>query len=174
MTLSPRIESYLSQAHVDFDVIHHGFTENAYDSACAAHLPVSNVVKGVVLRERDQHHYVIAAIPASNKLKIPWINKELKRDFILAGEIELAAQFPDCVLGAVPAIGQAYDSDIIWDNQLAQQAELYIEAGSHEELIHIGKSQFTQLFQQYHHSTISLPAESYSLYHADEIRGGMN
>lgn len=174
MSLSPCIERYLHQTHVEFDIVQHRFTDNAYDTACSAHLPISNVVKAIVLRDQSHPHYVIAAIPASNKLKISWVNSELNRDLVLAEEIELASQFPDCALGAISAIGQAYNLDIIWDDQLSQQPNLYIEGGNHEELVHLKKQQFIELFKHYPHSVISLPAESYSIYHADEIRGGMN
>ena len=171
MSLLPNLENYLCQAHIDYDVIRHGFTNNAYDSACAAHLPVSNVVKAIMLKRHLADEYVIAAIPAGNKLKIGWVNKELNRDFIIAEELDLAAQFPDCVLGAVPGLAQAYNMEVIWDDQLSEQSNLYFEAGNHEELIHLSRQQFAPIFNQYAHSVISLPAESYSLYHADVMRG---
>ena len=177
MSIAPRLYNYLNQAQVDYDVLAHGFTESAYDSACVSRLPSSNVVKAVLLKDRfgsSNPHYVIAAIPAGNKLKIPWVNQELQRDLVLAEEVELASLFPDCLLGAVPAMAQAYNIQLIWDDQLARQPELYFEGGNHEELIHIHGDQFPPLFDAYPHTVISLPAESYSIYHADEIRSGMD
>ena len=46
-----------------------------------------------------------------------------------------------------------------------------IEAGSHEELIQIGKPEFMLLFDQNPHAVISLSHENYSVLHADELRG---
>ena len=161
MSVSPRIAHYLARAHITYSTVRHGFTGNAYDSASAAHLPVSNVIKAVMLREVGNNRYTLANIPASNRLNIHWVNDALNRDLMLAEEVELAAQFPDCVLGAVPALGQAHDIDVIWDDQLAQQPTLYFEAGDHRELVHISKAQFHQLFQHYPHDVISLPTHSY-------------
>ncbi len=182
MSVSPCLEKYLHNEHVSYDVISHAFTDNAYDTACSARVPISNVVKAVVLKDRkptmqnrtQQSSFVVAAIPASNRLKMSWVNQELERDLVLADEIELAACFADCALGAIPGVGQAFDMDMIWDDQLGQQPNLYFEAGDHEQLIHMDKKQFEQLFHTYPHGVISLPSESYSVYHADEIRGGMN
>lgn len=174
MSVAHCLENYLCQAHVEYDVVHHSFTNNAYDSACSAHVPISNMVKAVMLRERDCEQYVLATAPACNKLKLPWINKELHRDLILAEEQELSSRFPDCTLGAVPGFGQAYGLETIWDDQLAAQPNLYFEAGDHEDLIHIDKQQFSLLFGQLPHSVISLPVDNYSIYHADELRDGMH
>lgn len=174
MPVSARVENYLIQANVDYQVVHHNFSHNAQGSASAAHVPLSKVMKSVLLKETLSDRFVLAIIPARNKLKIPWVNNELNRNLAIADEIQLAFQFPDCILGAVPAIGQAYNMDIIWDEQLASQPDLYFEGGDHQELIHITKAQFSKLFQPHPHSLISLPSDSYSLYHADEIRSGLN
>jgi len=171
MSLAARVENYLCQAHINYDVIHHRFTDSAYDSACAAHLTVSNVVKAVLLKQNQTGQYLIAAIPASNKLNIDWVNAELQGNFSLAEEHEIAAQFPDCVLGAIPGLAQAHKIDLIWDDQLERQRELYFEAGNHQELIHISPVEFKWLFKNHAHSVISLPAENYSQYHTDEMRG---
>lgn len=172
MPCSTTIDKYLRQSHIDYDVVPHSFTENAYDSACSAHLPASNVIKAVLLKDYSGRNFVLAIIPACNKLNIRWINNELNRDLMLADEVELAAQFPDCVMGAVPALGQAYQLDLIWDDQLAHQPELYFESGNHLELIHITRKQFMTLFASLPHSTISLPTENYSLYHSNGFYAG--
>lgn len=160
MSISTHQKSYLDQAHVHYDVISHAVTTSALQSAQAARLPISNVVKAVILKDQKTGDYVIAAIPASNKLKISWVNSEINRKLEMADETELTQLFPDCLLGAVPGFGQAYQLDIIWDDQLQQQRNLYFEAGNHQELIHISKQQFIDLFASQPHSVISLPATS--------------
>lgn len=174
MTLPATIGTFLQQARIDYQVISHNFTENAYDSACAAHLPTSNVIKAVLLKDHRASHYLLAIIPASNKLNLDWINAELEQNLLLADEMELAARFPDCAMGAVPAIGQAYNLELIWDDQLAQQPSLYFEAGNHLELVHISKADFKQLFKSCRHSVISLPAEHYSIYHSNPSSGHLH
>ncbi len=45
--------------------------------------------------------------------------------------------FGDCEPGAVPALGDAYGIQVIWDDDLKYTSDIYIEAGDHEHLIRI-------------------------------------
>lgn len=174
MSIAHCLENYLSRKDVDYRVVSHGFTQSAYDSANAAHVPSRQVVKAILLKDTRSGQHVMALIPASNKLKLLWVNQEFQSDLMLAGESEIAARFPDCVLGAVPGFGQAYDVPLIWDEQLSEQDRLYFEAGSHKDLIEISRGDFKRLFEQHPHTVISLAHESYALFHADELRGGLH
>jgi Ala-tRNA(Pro) deacylase len=170
MSVSPSVQHYLEDTQIDFSTVKHGFSETAYDTACAARISVATMIKTVVLRDRLDGHYVLAIIPANHKLKLSWVNNILGSNLILAREMELSELFPDCCLGAVPATGQPYGIKVVWDNALQLQRDLYFEAGDHEELIHLQQAQFDQLFEAQTHDVISVPVESYSLYHSDEMR----
>ena len=174
MSVSPRLENYLCQSRTEYEIIPHNFCERAYDIACMARLPASKVVKTVVLRESKTGKYLAAVVPAANKIKLSWVNNERGHNYQFATEVELQYLYPDCLSGAVPAFSQAYDMDVIWDDQLAIPKDLYFEAGNHEELIHITREQFKLLFGASSHSVISLPADQFSMYHADEVRGSLN
>ncbi len=174
MSISHCLQNYLGEAQVSYNTTLHGHTESAYDSACAAHVPTANVVKALLLRDRRGGRYVLALMPASNKLKLPWASRELAADLVLATEAELSDVFPDCEAGAIPGFGQAYDMDLLWDDELSDQAQLYFEGGDHEALVEIKQDEFQALFGAYPHAAISLPHENYAQYHADEIRGGLH
>ncbi len=171
MSLSNRLNNYLKVTHADYRVLSHSPTESAEASARAAQLPESCVVKSVVLRDRDSGRYLLALTPAGNRLKMNWVSPTAKADLVMAREAELADLFPDCQMGAVPGFGQAYSLDVVWDDELDQAEHLYFEAGNHEELVEIDHDEFRQLFGTFPHAAISLPRESYSIYHADEVRG---
>jgi Ala-tRNA(Pro) deacylase len=174
MSVSHCLENYLCQAHVEYQVVPHRYTESAYDSARSAHVPTASVVKAIMLRDRRDHHFVMALIPSSHKLKTLWVMQELGSDLVLAKEGEFGGLFPDCVLGAIPGFGQAYNMHLIWDDELARQDQLYFEAGDHEGLIKIGQLVFRQLFEEHPHGVISMPYENYSLFHMDEVRGELH
>jgi Ala-tRNA(Pro) deacylase len=173
MPISPTVQTYLENAHINYDLVRHGFSQSTYDAACSAHVPIANVIKSVVLHDKKHDNYVIAMIPASNKLKLNWVNQTLGRDLSLAHEYELQDLMPDCMLGAIPATGQAYGFDVVWDSELKEQRELYFEGGDHEQLIHITPSEFQRLFGDEPEAIISIAAENYSMYHADELRSSM-
>ena len=73
----------------------------------------------------------------------------------MAQENELPSLFQDCELGAVPALSEAYGLDVIWDDQLQAVSEIYIEAGDHENLIHMQGDSFCRLMKEMPHSIIS-------------------
>ncbi len=170
MSIAHSLEDYLYYTQVNYYQITHEFTENAYDSALSAHVPIASVVKAVVLRNRCSDRFVMVLIPASNKLKLHWVNRALRRDLVLASEAEIASLFPDCLLGAVPGFGQAYDMELLWDDALANQAELFFEAGNHEDLIMIDQLEFSRLFEKHPHGVFSLSNVDYARLHADEVR----
>jgi Ala-tRNA(Pro) deacylase len=174
MSFAHSLEDYLYYTQINYQRVPHEFTETAYDSALSAHLPLASVVKSVVLRDRCSDRFVMVLIPASNKLKMLWINQALRSDLVLAGEAEIASLFPDCVLGAVPGFGQAYDMELLWDDALAKQSQLFFEAGNHEDLIEIDQLEFSRLFEDHAHGIFSLSNEAYSILNADEIRGDVH
>ena len=106
MSIAHCLENYLGEAQISYNLIAHGHTESAYDSARSAHVPTASVVKAVLLRNRGDGRYVLALLPAGNRLKLPWASRELEADLILAKEAELADVFPDCATGAIPALAR--------------------------------------------------------------------
>jgi Ala-tRNA(Pro) deacylase len=174
MSIAHSLEDYLCYTQINYHRVPHEFTETAYDSALSAHVPIVSVVKAVVLKDRCSDRFVMMLIPASNKLKLLWVNRALRSDLVLAGEAEIASLFPDCVLGAVPGFGQAYDMELLWDDALAKQSQLFFEAGNHQDLIKIDQLEFSRLFEGHAHGVFSLTYEEYSIVHDDEIHGGVH
>ena len=106
-------------------------------------LPAHQVAKAVVLRDDDG--YVVSVLPTNHSLEIDWVNEELNRNLELALEEEFKTLFKDCEPGAVPALGEAYGLQVIWDDDLLYTADVYIEAGDHEHLIWLDRKAFKKL-----------------------------
>jgi len=153
MAIARTLKSYLDRNNVKYDTVEHMPTETAIDSARKAHLPTHQVTKAVVLE--DDNGYVVSVLPADHRLNLDWVNDELARNLELAPEDELPELFQDCKLGAVPALSEAYGLDVIWDDQLVEASDIYIEAGDHEHLIHMRGDAFQQLMAAQPHSVIS-------------------
>ena len=92
-------------------------------------------------------------------MEIDWVNEELNRNLVLACEEEFKALFEDCEVGAVPALGEAYGINVIWDDDLQYTADIYIEAGDHEHLIWLERRDFKKLMSSLPHSIISKDRE---------------
>lgn len=153
MTVSATLSAYLDRKAGRYGLIEHPFTTSAVESAYASHLPTRDVAKAVVLH--DQDHYVMAVIPAMNRLIVNEVEHLLGRRLVLAKESELGPLFRDCEPGAIPALGQAFGLELVWDDSLTQDRDIYIEAGDHRHLVHLKRDQFVNLMRNRLHGPIS-------------------
>jgi Ala-tRNA(Pro) deacylase len=100
--------------------------------------------------------YMLAVLPASHHIRLPDLRQQIGDDVALADESEIKRLFPDCALGAVPAVGECYDLDVIVDDSIQEQPDVYLEGGDHTTLIHISQAQFTRLMSGARHGRFSV------------------
>ncbi|WP_445363124.1 aminoacyl-tRNA deacylase [Microbulbifer sp. ANSA003] len=145
MTIAATLSQYLNDQSVDYHLIQHPHTRTSRESARAAHVREDQVAKAILLQ--DIEGYVMAVIPASSSLDMRSLHNETGRNSLqMVSETELGAIFPDCELGALPALGQAYGITTLLDTSLGHCETIYFEAGDHEELVEMSGPQFTKLF----------------------------
>jgi Ala-tRNA(Pro) deacylase len=143
MSMAPTVQRYLADQGAVFDVVHHPLTQTSSETAQASHISGDRVAKAVVLR--DGPGYLLAVVAASHHIKLAWLERWLGRQITLASEQEVGRLFPDCDLGAIPPIGQAYGLDVLLNESLAGQDEIYFEGGDHQCLIKMSREQFVRL-----------------------------
>jgi len=157
MAIAKSLMNYLKERGVEYDLVAHGHSATALETAHKANIPAHQVAKAVVLC--DDAGYVLSVLPATHSLELDWVNAELKRNLKLACEDEFKKLFSDCETGAVPALGAAYGIQVIWDDDLKYTADIYIEAGDHEHLIRLDRKCFKKLMKSLPHSVISSDSE---------------
>ncbi len=150
--MAPTLIKQLAKHDIAYDIVHHSYSIFSMNTANASHIPGSQLVKSVILEDEDG--YVMALIPADQHVKIKELNKLLDRSMGLATEYELSLLFSDCDLGAIPPIGEAYSMETVVDYNLDDCNDIYIEAGNHEELLHLSGSSFRTLMKNAHHANI--------------------
>ena len=143
MGMAIRLQAFFDSHPLDYTVVSHYNTESSQLSAAAAHKSGYKVAKSVLLR--DDRGYLLAVLPACYRLHTEELNRALGRDLVLASEQEVASQFGDCALGAIPPAGVLYDLDTIVEEALLEQEDVYFEAGDHEQLIHMNRTDFGKL-----------------------------
>ncbi|HET9675208.1 MAG TPA: YbaK/EbsC family protein, partial [Gaiellaceae bacterium] len=62
-----------------------------------------------------------------------------KREVHLASEADLARDYGEFDLGAVPPIGGRRQDSVVIDRRLVEREVLVLEAGSHDESIRLGR-----------------------------------
>jgi Ala-tRNA(Pro) deacylase len=149
MSIAHRVSEYLTEQGVDFDLVGHPHSATSAESAQLAHVPGDRIAKSVVLG--DERGYLMAVLPASCRLDLGELHRLTNRKLGLVTEYELGALFDDCETGAVPPFGNVYDIEMVVDESLAEQPEIYFEAGDHESLVHVSAETFEHLLGDAQH-----------------------
>ena len=106
-------------------------------------VPADSVAKAVVLKGRDG--FMLAVLPASRHIQFDELQRLLGSEVGLANEEQIETLFIDCEPGSVPALGAAYGLNVVVDDSLAQQPEIYFEGGDHANLVHVSGTSFRKL-----------------------------
>jgi Ala-tRNA(Pro) deacylase len=156
MTISATVQRYLQDRGVHYEVLTHPFTGSSSETAQSAHVSGDRIAKTVVLRVGDAGDgYLLAVLPASHHLSLELLQRWLGRSVALASEQEVGKLFPDCDLGAIPPLGEAYGLDAALDDGLAGLDEVCFEGGDHRTLIKVGGDDFRQLMSGARHGRFS-------------------
>lgn len=139
-----RIERFLDERMIPFDVVAHPHTETSLATARAARVDSGRLAKGVLL-QGDQC-LMVAMIPADQEVHLGRLGLDHGQEFSLAEEQRVAELFPDCDPGVIPGLPQAWGVEIIWDDALMAQPDVYLEAGDHERLVHVETKYLHDLF----------------------------
>jgi Ala-tRNA(Pro) deacylase len=135
MAVAETVHRLLVQHSIDYDLVPHPHTGSSHETAEASHISEDHIAKAVIVK--DEAGYAMVVIPADHWVEMKHLRQELNRDFHLAEEDEVGRLFPDCELGAVPPLGPAYGIETFMDQALASLANVYFEAGDHEDLVHV-------------------------------------
>jgi Ala-tRNA(Pro) deacylase len=152
MSIAPTLQKYLDQK-VTYEVITHEPTMSSTRTAQACGISGDRLAKGIVLRHNNG--YMLAVLPASHHIRLAELRQQIGADVDLAREDEIDRLFGDCAHGAVPPVGECYGLDVVVDDSIEQQPEIYLEAGDHTTLVHMDRSQFAQLMADALHARFS-------------------
>jgi Ala-tRNA(Pro) deacylase len=136
----------LDEAEARYEVLPHARTESALAEAEALGLASTDVAKTLVVSTPEG--YVRAVLPASERIdfrKLREVRGGARKKVHLASEDDLARDYPEFDLGAVPPIGGARRDPVVVDSRLAERESVVVEAGSHEESVRIETADLLRL-----------------------------
>jgi Ala-tRNA(Pro) deacylase len=128
----------LDEAGVGYELLSHPRTESAAAEAEALGLPPAEVAKTLVVTTSDG--FVRVVLAASERIDVRKLREARgggKREVHLASEEDLAREYPEFDLGAVPPVGGARRDPVVVDSRLARRESIVVEAGSHEQSVRI-------------------------------------
>jgi Ala-tRNA(Pro) deacylase len=153
MTIAPTLQKHLD-SNVTYDMITHEPTESSSRTAQACHVSGERLAKAIVLRCNGG--YMLAVVPATHHIRLADLKQQIGEDVDLADESEIKQLFPDCALGAIPPVGTCYELDVIVDDSIDAQPDVYLEGGDHTTLVHLDHAQFTRLMADARHGRFSV------------------
>jgi len=151
--IAATVQRYLEDCGVDYEVLEHARTMTSSRTAEVSHVAGDRLAKAVVLK--SDGGFTMALLPASCHLRLGEIQHLLARPIGLATESEVGQLFGDCELGAIPALGKPYGMEMVVDDSLDEQPDVYFEAGDHMSLIHVNATAFQRLTAEARHGRFS-------------------
>ena len=138
------LAEYLDGAEVEYELISHRHTESAAAEAEALGLDPREVAKTLVLKTADG--FARAVVPASERLDLGKVREALgTKDVHLASEDDLAHEYPEFALGAVPPVAGARRDRVLVDRRLLERESVVLEAGTHEQSVRLRTSDLVTL-----------------------------
>jgi Ala-tRNA(Pro) deacylase len=141
-----RLEDYLRENGVPFEVQHHARAVTAQEVAATEHVPGKMFAKTVmVLADREM---VMLVLPAPHHVNPEKAAQELgAKEVHLADEESFEDTFPDCEVGAMPPFGNLYGVPVYVDETLAEDETVVFRAGTHTDTMSVRYADLQRLVQ---------------------------
>jgi Ala-tRNA(Pro) deacylase len=138
--------STLDAGAVSYELLEHERTDRAADEAAALGVGTEEVAKTIVVTAGDTNVRVV--LPASERLDMHKLRALLAtgKALHLLTEDDLARDYPEFELGAVPPLGGRTD-EVIVDRRIAELDRIAIEAGSHSHSVRIAPADLVSAAQ---------------------------
>lgn len=141
------VTEFLDEQGVGYEVREHRAAYTAAEEARAAELPADDVAKTIALR--DEERYRLAVIPASHRLDLAKAREALGagKSLRLATEQEMAADFPQFEVGALPPVGPLLGATELIDRRLLEHERILCNAGDHRHGLLIDPHELVEVVQ---------------------------
>jgi Ala-tRNA(Pro) deacylase len=156
MAIAKTVKWFLDSHQFSYEILQHRHTSSSAETADAAFIWGDQLAKSVLLE--DEKGYVIAVLPASHRVDLKRLRRQMHRKLDLATEVELGEVFSDCELGAIPPLGSAYGIPVVYDDHFMKLGSVYFEAGDHEDLVYMSGAEFMRMLEGAPHGRFAAPA----------------
>jgi Ala-tRNA(Pro) deacylase len=140
-----RLEAYLREKQVPFEVRHHPRAITAQEVAASEHVPGKMLAKTVMVLADGK--MVMLVLPAPYHVDMDKAGKVVGGEVRLAHEEEFENTFPDCEVGAMPPFGNLYEVPVYVDAALAEDETIVFRAGTHTDTMSVSYADFERLVE---------------------------
>ncbi|HEY7381891.1 MAG TPA: YbaK/EbsC family protein [Gaiella sp.] len=134
----------LDEAGIAYEVLEHPRTDTAAAEAAALGLEQDEVAKTIVVSGTAGNVRVV--VPASERIDMHKLRELLDagKEAHLLAEGDLAREYPEFELGAVPPVG-GRDDAVIVDRRVAERSAVVLEAGTHDHSVRLATADLVAL-----------------------------
>jgi Ala-tRNA(Pro) deacylase len=143
MAMAKTLEKYLSSKETKYELFWHDREVETARIAQNMHIKGGQLAKSVLLV--TNHGPLLAVVPSTCNVDLARISSITGDDIELANDETISTIFSDCNVGAIPACGEAYNLPVFVDDHLADEQEIYFEAGDHKNLVHVSALEFDRM-----------------------------
>ena len=144
MPILTRLQDYLDERKVAYQLIRHQEAYTASEIAHTLHISGKMIAKVVIIKADDR--FVMAVLPSNYKVDFERLADALGGEHVrLATEGEFQELFPDCGVGAMPPFGNLYGLEVFVDQSLTEDEEIVFQAGSHLRAMKLRYQDFADL-----------------------------
>ena len=139
-----KIEEYLRENGVPYELTHHPLAFTAQDVASSEHIPGQMVAKVVMVAADEKMVMLVLPAPQHVDLKkaATLVGAKSVR---LAREAEFSGLFPGCDVGAEPPFGNLFGVPAYVDESLTRDETIVFRAGTHTDTISMKFADYERL-----------------------------
>jgi Ala-tRNA(Pro) deacylase len=138
-----RLESYMRESRVPFEVEEHPTAYTAQKIAASEHVPGRMFAKVVMATTNGA--LVMLVLPAPSVVDVAKVSEVIGKPVRLATESEFAAAFSDCEAGALSPFGNLYDVPVYVDRAVGRNERIVFQAGTHSVTMSVAYADFERM-----------------------------
>ncbi len=144
MQCKERLEAYLREHQVPFQVQQHTQSFTAQRIAESEHIPGKMVAKTVIVVADNKQ--IMFVLPASYRVDLDKVQAVLRaKEVRLAHEAEFVSAFPDCAVGTMPPFGNLYGLPVYVEKHLTEDETIVFPVGTYTETMSLKYADFERL-----------------------------
>ena len=144
MPILRKLRELLDGGRISYEIYNHPLAYTAQEIAAQQHFSGKEMAK-VVMLEVDGR-LLMGVIPGSQKINLNTVKTSLDAKAVrLATEAEFVSRFPECEIGAMPPFGNLFGVPVVVDPALAEDKNIYFNAGNHVQTVRLKYSDFAEL-----------------------------
>lgn len=144
MKCRERLEVYLREHQVPFQLQYHMQAFGAQKIAQSEHIPGKMVAKTVIVVADD--HMIALVLPATYLADLTKIQAAVgAKELRLAHEAEFVATFADCEVGTMPPFGNLYGIPVYVEQHLTEEETMIFPVGTYTDTMSLKYADFERL-----------------------------